>query len=412
MKTSKDHLDYWKARLRKQKVSREEWETTAKNQDWEIYVQYRGVREWFNLHTSNKEVAASTARDIRRVLVGAGWEEARRRYKPEVAVVLTCPTVGDFLKAVEMHSTLNPVTFEGYARKLRTLAAGIREIPFQAGAGGYTIWKAKVEATKLSSLTVFAIQEWKKSYLRRIGDSPLELARARRTINSILRNAKSLFAKRLLRVVPVNLPTPLPFEGVDFEKVSRPRYRSKVNVRALIQRAESELRTQHQEAYKVFLLALNAGLRRKEIDGLTWRQVDIDGRKISVETTAHTALKNEESEEVIDIPAEVAEILRAYRDASLSNFVISAPAQSKKKKKYPTYRCDESFSALILWLRSQGITDDKPIHMLRKEFGSYIAAEHGIQAASSALRHADISTTSSYYVDKKSPIVFNAAFAG
>jgi integrase len=41
------------------------------------------------------------------------------------------------------------------------------------------------------------------------------------------------------------------------------------------------------------------------------------------------------------------------------------------------------------------------LHTLRKEFGSIIAAEHGIYAASRLLRHADITTTAQYYLDKK-----------
>jgi integrase len=42
---------------------------------------------------------------------------------------------------------------------------------------------------------------------------------------------------------------------------------------------------------------------------------------------------------------------------------------------------------------------NKPLHTLRKEFGSEICAVHGIHAASRALRHADISVTNEYYTD-------------
>ena len=42
-----------------------------------------------------------------------------------------------------------------------------------------------------------------------------------------------------------------------------------------------------------------------------------------------------------------------------------------------------------------------PLHTLRKEFGSVIAAKYGIHAASRLLRHADITTTAQYCLDKK-----------
>jgi len=41
------------------------------------------------------------------------------------------------------------------------------------------------------------------------------------------------------------------------------------------------------------------------------------------------------------------------------------------------------------------------IHSLRKEFGSLIAQQGGIYAASVQLRHSDIRTTREYYLDKK-----------
>jgi len=58
------------------------------------------------------------------------------------------------------------------------------------------------------------------------------------------------------------------------------------------------------------------------------------------------------------------------------------------------------YDGLMTWLREKGVTALKPLHELRKEFGSTIANEHGIFAASRALRHADIAITSQHYADK------------
>ena len=42
---------------------------------------------------------------------------------------------------------------------------------------------------------------------------------------------------------------------------------------------------------------------------------------------------------------------------------------------------------LSAWLRKHGVTARKPIHELRKEFGSMINRKHGLSAASDQLRH-------------------------
>jgi integrase len=47
-------------------------------------------------------------------------------------------------------------------------------------------------------------------------------------------------------------------------------------------------------------------------------------------------------------------------------------------------------------------TAEKPLHELRKEFGSQLADKHGIYVASRMLRHSDIAVTAAHYIDKKS----------
>jgi hypothetical protein len=66
------------------------------------------------------------------------------------------------------------------------------------------------------------------------------------------------------------LPNPLPFDGVDFKPRQSMKYRSEIDVLKLIAAATKELRDSSPEAYKVFLLAVGAGLRKKEIDLLEW----------------------------------------------------------------------------------------------------------------------------------------------
>ena len=73
---------------------------------------------------------------------------------------------------------------------------------------------------------------------------------------------------------------------------------------------------------------------------------------------------------------------------------------------YAHYRCAPTFDKLIAWLRSKGVTGEKPLHTLRKEFGSLIAQKFGIFAAQQMLGHSDITTTSQHYIEvKEKPIL-------
>jgi integrase len=59
------------------------------------------------------------------------------------------------------------------------------------------------------------------------------------------------------------------------------------------------------------------------------------------------------------------------------------------------------FEHLIGWLRAKGIKSNKPLHDLRKEFGSLINQKHGLYAAAQALRHSDITTSARHYIARK-----------
>jgi hypothetical protein len=45
---------------------------------------------------------------------------------------------------------------------------------------------------------------------------------------------------------------------------------------------------------------------------------------------------------------------------------------------YAHYRCQEILERLTAWLLKHGVKGNKPIHLLRKEFGSQVNALHGL----------------------------------
>jgi integrase len=60
------------------------------------------------------------------------------------------------------------------------------------------------------------------------------------------------------------------------------------------------------------------------------------------------------------------------------------------------------FERLSRWLRANGMAGElRPVHALRKEFGSAINESFGIYAASRALRHANLPITELIYIDSR-----------
>jgi integrase len=144
-----------------------------------------------------------------------------------------------------------------------------------------------------------------------------------------------------------------------------------------------------------------AGLRRREIDTLECSAFRWDSRTIRIEPTKWFHPKSEDSIGEVEIDPEFAEVFRKYHGKAKGSFVIESKVKPRLDAKWEHYRCTSIFENLIAWLQAKGVTTKTPLHTLRKEFGSIIAAEHGIYAASRLLRHADITTTAQYYLDKK-----------
>jgi integrase len=58
---------------------------------------------------------------------------------------------------------------------------------------------------------------------------------------------------------------------------------------------------------------------------------------------------------------------------------------------------NEVHESLCAWLRKCGVEDAKPVHYLRKCFGSLAVADHGVYVASKLLGHSSITLTASTY---------------
>jgi integrase len=336
-------------------------------------------------------------------LVTNGWEATLAKYRPEKAPKRD-PSVGEFLEAVKSTANLNPQTLKDYAGCLRRIVAdiaGVSARPANRGVG-HEKWLSRVHAVKLSVLTPSAIQQWKRDFLAKAGQNPVSKRSAKVSVNTYLRCARSLFAPKVLKHLTLELPDSVPFTGVTFEPKPSSKYRSTFDIVQLVGAAREELAYSDQEAYKVFLLAVMVGLRRKEIDLLEWSSFRWKEGIIRIEPTKYFSAKSEDSYSDIAVDPELLSIFGQYKVGASGPFVIESEAPPiRSKSVYRYYRCEAVFVRLLSWLRTHGVDALKPLHALRKEFGSVICASYGIHAASRALRHSALAVTDQYYTDAR-----------
>jgi integrase len=399
---NREHLRYWGVRIFQQKGS----------PYFFVHLQYGGERHKLSLETSDPAAAAARARALYNQIRTEGWEATlanRQSQRGDTTGNNADCTLGAYIAAAKTTADIAPRTLETYARAVRKIASDMLHLPDDNTrcdkiGGGYAAWLSKVNSFKLVQFTPTKITTWKKSFLDRAQKDPVSQKSARVSVAYYLRNAKSLFSAKIREHIELLLPDPLPFAGVKIERADG-RYFAKFNLEELIQSACNDLAENDQEAFKVLLLSGMAGLRRKEIDLLPWSAFRWDGNVIRVEHTKHFSPKTADSTGDVTVDPELMTIFRGYRArAPKAEFVIASEDAPRPDVMYSFYRCDDVFERLTSWLREHSIKSIRPIHELRKAFGSLICQKAGIHQASVSLRHSDIRTTSAVYVDSRSRV--------
>ena len=309
-----------------------------------------------------------------------------------------------------MVAEVRPATMAGNARAFRRIVAdvlGVKATPSRyAPCGeGRNDWLNAVHAVSLDQITPDKVQSWKLALVTKAGRDESKARMARNSANTIIRMARSLFAKRVLRFVSEKLvlPSTLPFEGVELYARQSMRYTGGLDVGDLIARAREQLANDPKrcEEWKALLLCLFAGLRRNEADKLRWNSIDFTGGVIRIETQDDFAPKAETSLGEVPLDAELIAILRGLRARQPKAVYILAGDGSKPSAGWNDYRAEATFKRLASWLRSNGVNTRTPLHTLRKEAGSQVCQRDGLFAASRFLRHADIAITAQHYAAQK-----------
>jgi len=411
---SKTSIQYWRSRVKKPK---------SKNGDevasYCIQFSCYGKRSFFNLHESDPGRAARKARDIYLMCRASpdGIEKAREEYDPKKGRVqledeglpIKKDTVGHLIQAVREMGDMKATTLTEYAKSFRKIVAGVARLEVENASSlrdcEYKKWVQRVDAIKLSSITPEKVIEWRTNCLNTAQEMGKDLLTTQRSLNSCVRNAKSLFAikRRMYLRKVVELPEVLPFEEIVRLREGSTVYEGKINMRELFDSAKESLEPHHPESYKIMLLAAYCGLRMSEIDYLLWKSIDFDARELRVEPNEFFVPKTADSAGKVKMAVTVANYLSNV--AQNSKFVIESTRSPKKDRKSSSYRCKPAIKVLTAWLRQNGVDVPKPIHTLRKEAGSQIYAQGGIHKASRFLRHSNLNITAAYYVDEREDIM-------
>ena len=398
-------VDYWRTKLFRPVYGRGKRQHEV--QEWYLQVQHEGRREKVGLGTNNKEEACRRAAQFFKNLVGKGWDVALSKLNPDKEIKpKVMITVGDLITTVRPLLTVRPRTFEMYAYSLRKIAreaVGQKDSTKKRFDPKSQTWRRVSDTMLLAKLTPTKVAEWKAKVVSAAGTDVVKQTRARRNVNSFIRMARSLFSRKglkRLKELGVILPDPLPFAGVEMEKQGSTKYHSIFNPKDLLRKAKSELEEKDTDTWLVILLALGAGLRRKEIDGLCWLQVDFERNQIFIFNHEGFEAKTEDSEGKIFVDsALLAELLPFKGEAN--EYVIERKTPGRDAGATQFYRAQETFEKTTKWLRDHGVKTDKPLHTLRKEFGSIICESADIHTASRQLRHSDLATTAAFYTDHR-----------
>jgi integrase len=360
-------------------------------------MMHEGRRVWISLDTGNASEAAITAASKWSLLKAKGWDAVKPRRKQVGSL-----TVGQYIAAISDASIFRKSTFESYTKKFRQLVSEIKglSVSSRQAPNKAAEWVTSVHAVKLTEITDERIESWRSKRLSAFPEDSQERQRAETTVNSILRNARSLFGRKVSEHANLRLESP-PLINVRVASVEPTAYTPEIDFDELMESAANEL---DGDIKLVFLLAAGCGLRRSEVDRL--RREDIrytkvkkriigeDGKdedvevmegRISIDDTPDGQTKTAKSKRTIPF-SKKGPLAEALHSSQLGMYVVCPSAPLPKVRKLGVYRCDKAFHELTAWLRNKGIKRaSQPIHYLRKSFGDRIAETHGIHSAANTL---------------------------
>lgn len=422
-KLGKTHQDFWIKRLRKRTFTDSQG-NKAEIPTWQVRMKYLRREAWFNLETSNAAQAAIKARDIWLSLLGQGWEATLAKFKPKAEV-----------KA--------ELSLDDFATLYRNLIPSVEYPPSRPTAERYLkslfFICRRVRVNKIEDLKPEKVEDFSGKYLEEGRRENRQETSIKTTINFHIRNAGALFSRQMLEAYEKHgLALSNPFTGQKMRRVEikayspmrrelldeiwrdAPKLRDgdpsipeRVIIRTGGRKAKlppdkkakrwqlPDFHDPHPDAYALLLLELGLGLRRHEADKAEWDWFfELNGRHyLEVKETPFFKPKSGEKR-TIPVEPVLFEAIQKTRNHAGPWIVPGRLPKRYEPGEEPrniTYRCDKAHRALAAWLRQKGIEADKPCHLLRKEFGSYVATAFSLFHAQKILGHSSPDVTAAYY---------------
>lgn len=363
-----------------------------------LVTRWQGKQKWIDTKFRTLKDAEAFARQVRDSLA-AGRLESLEGAKLRKPSTLTMAQLVTAYQEFARSEGLGERTISATVNSMRLVCAKAHHKP-----------DLRLDTVLPSEINARLVYDFKSSILDACEDDD-DRAQARRSANSCLRQAKSLFSRRAREHFTIGCGFKLPpciLEFVNapgFPDSSKEDYRLPADSLIAATFAELEadgptsLKVQDPNAWLAAWLALGFGLRRSEIAAVRagWF-IEVEGRTvlelrgtvISGSTQEKSVTKNGSS--CPRIPPTNGGWQKIH--PTLAGL---APDDHVLVTTTAIDRCDGVFRRLSAWMRQLGWGTEKSIHEFRAFAGCQVAMRDGIEAASAWLRHSSILVTQRHY---------------
>lgn len=329
-------------------------------------------------------IAVDDARKIARELYRKAHTEEIHAIMDGLKVRDTFSSIGDlcarYLTEIKLMGRVKEKTAKGNVTQLR----------YVIGAALDLETKAEIYAQSCGVLDEDLVSTFVKAMLEDAEDEN----RTRRTINSILRQARSVIKKDMMaKFKGLRLPDLNGFRDADAGEDPKKRYRlPPKELRASTHEAAAKLRETDPAKYMVYLLCYHVGMRAKEAASARWDWFEEkDNGRVFVHIIERADFSPKGYDGIIPVPMHVWLEMKAMRNNAIPHLVQG-----------DTQFLRERFIGrdFAQWMRGIGwdaTTYPKAAHELRKLIGSQWYKAFTADGARERLRHANIQTTLDYY---------------
>lgn len=252
-----------------------------------------------------------------------------------------------------------------------------------------------LDQVKASTLTAELLESFKLKR-REAASGFAETERTKRSANSTITQARSLFSKAALTLYKdLKLPDLAGFKGVKkFGLQQNTAYRPIPSpvITAMEKAAHEELRVENPTMYLGYLMAIRLGMRDCEIVEARWEWLEEwpTGPQMAILVRDYFAPKGAEGR--VPVSDEVLAELQALGTVPRVPQGHILPATS------PSARADLIYRGLSTWVRKFLPDRQKSVHELRKHAGSIVVTQtKSLVHAQRFLRHRSVATTERHY---------------